>query len=56
MRSDHLTKHAKRHMTAKKIPGWQREINKLSEMSSVTFQYPSLISEHTLARNKMQIE
>ncbi|XP_057312799.1 Kruppel-like factor 1 isoform X2 [Hydractinia symbiolongicarpus] len=56
MRSDHLTKHAKRHMTAKKIPGWQREINKLSEMSSVTFQYPSLISEQTLARNKMQIE
>lgn len=56
MRSDHLTKHAKRHMTAKKIPGWQREINKLSEMASVTYQYPSIISEQTLARNKMQIE
>lgn len=56
MRSDHLTKHAKRHMTAKKIPGWQREINKLSEMASVTYQYPTIISEQTLARNKMQIE
>jgi len=56
MRSDHLTKHAKRHLAAKKIPGWQREINKLSEMASVTFQYPTLISEQTLARNKMQVE
>jgi len=56
MRSDHLTKHAKRHMQAKKIPGWQREINKLNEMASVTFQYPTIVSEQTLARNKMQIE
>lgn len=56
MRSDHLTKHAKRHLQAKKIPGWQREINKLNEMASVTYQYPSIISEQTLARNKMQIE
>jgi len=56
MRSDHLTKHAKRHMQAKKIPGWQREINKLNEMASVTYQYPSIISEQTMSRNKMQIE
>ena len=56
MRSDHLTKHAKRHMQAKKIPGWQREINKLNEMASVTYQYPTIVSEQTLTRNKMQIE
>jgi len=56
MRSDHLTKHARRHMSAKKIPGWQREINKLSEMASLTFQYPSLITEQTLSRNKMKTE
>ena len=56
MRSDHLTKHARRHMSAKKIPGWQREINKLSEMASITYQYPSIISEQTLARNKLAKE
>ena len=43
-------------MTTKKIPGWQREINKLNEMSSITFQYPMLISEQTLARNKGKID
>lgn len=57
MRSDHLTKHAKRHMQAKKIPGWQREINKLNELASVTtYQYPTIVSEQTMTRNKMQIE
>ncbi|XP_002167297.1 Kruppel-like factor 1 isoform X1 [Hydra vulgaris] len=55
MRSDHLTKHVKRHMTTKKVPGWQKEINKLNEMSSITFQYPMIISEQTLARNQAKV-
>ncbi len=49
MRSDHLTKHAKRHFAAKKIPGWQQELNKLKEVArSVTFQYPTLIEDKTV--------
>lgn len=34
MRSDHLTKHARRHMTAKKVPGWQLEMNKLNQVAT----------------------
>jgi krueppel-like factor 10/11 len=34
MRSDHLTKHARRHMSAKKIPNWQLEVTKLTDMAS----------------------
>ena len=30
MRSDHLTKHARRHLAAKKLPLWQAEVNKLA--------------------------
>lgn len=33
MRSDHLTKHARRHMTTKKIPGWQAEVGKLNRIA-----------------------
>lgn len=35
MRSDHLTKHARRHMTAKKVPGWQLEMNKLNQVAAL---------------------
>ena len=46
MRSDHLTKHAKRHLATKKIPGWQQELNKLNEFAaSMTFQYPTHIEK-----------
>ncbi|XP_064605412.1 Krueppel-like factor 10 [Liolophura sinensis] len=31
MRSDHLAKHLKRHSSAKKIPNWQMEVNRLTE-------------------------
>lgn len=44
MRSDHLTKHAKRHLATKKIPGWQQELNKLNEVAaSMTFPYQTMI-------------
>lgn len=33
MRSDHLTKHARRHMTTKKVPGWQAEVGKLNRIA-----------------------
>lgn len=42
MRSDHLTKHARRHMTAKKVPGWQLEMNKLNQVA--TGMQPSSLS------------
>ena len=42
MRSDHLTKHARRHMTAKKVPGWQLEMNKLNQVA--TSMQPSSLS------------
>lgn len=33
MRSDHLTKHARRHLSAKKLPNWQMEISKLNDVA-----------------------
>ena len=42
MRSDHLTKHARRHMTAKKVPGWQLEMNKLNQVA--TSMQPSSVN------------
>ncbi|CAG10512.1 unnamed protein product, partial [Tetraodon nigroviridis] len=34
MRSDHLTKHARRHMTTKKIPSWQADVQSLNKMAA----------------------
>ena len=51
MRSDHLTKHARRHLTARKIPGWQQELNKLNEVASLTFQYPTLVGNQSVVNN-----
>lgn len=34
MRSDHLTKHARRHVTTRKAPGWQAEVGRLSALAS----------------------
>ena len=41
MRSDHLTKHARRHLTAKKLPGWQLEMNKLNQAAAASMQLPT---------------
>lgn len=38
MRSDHLTKHARRHLTVKKVPNWQLEVSKLSSMAAAENQ------------------
>lgn len=34
MRSDHLTKHARRHLSAKKLPNWQMEVSKLNDIAA----------------------
>lgn len=34
MRSDHLTKHARRHMTTKKVPSWQTEVRNLNKITT----------------------
>lgn len=34
MRSDHLTKHTRRHMTTKKMPSWQTEVGKLNRITT----------------------
>lgn len=46
MRSDHLTKHARRHMTAKKVPGWQLEMNKLNQVA--TTMQPTALTNNSL--------
>ena len=34
MRSDHLAKHMKRHVTSKKVPSWLAEVNGASNDST----------------------
>lgn len=34
MRSDHLTKHARRHMATKRVPGWQAAVSRLNRVAS----------------------
>jgi krueppel-like factor 10/11 len=33
MRRDHLIKHARRHLSAKKLPNWQMEVSKLNDIA-----------------------
>lgn len=35
MRSDHLSKHIKRHTTNKRMPLWQQEVEKLKQLQMV---------------------
>ena len=35
MRSDHLSKHIKRHTANKRVPLWQQEVNKLKQMQQM---------------------
>ena len=32
MRSDHLAKHAKRHLNKKRVPNWKKEVEKLKQL------------------------
>nr|XP_015213303.1 PREDICTED: Krueppel-like factor 10 [Lepisosteus oculatus] len=34
MRSDHLTKHARRHLASRKLPGWQVEVGQLKDFAA----------------------